>query len=389
MRRELTLLAGGSLVVFVIGCGGADDAVAGDSASAATAATFDISNTMQLIREQEIGQPGVVYMDPEFHPETFQVAFYQGINEVYVGQIDARTGRFVDHAYQHVSSGAPIVLTFNGPEFGESRSGTGLYFTGVDAARRLHTFRYRDGQLTQLDAGQQSIVANYPSKNAADPAALVMGVALPGSDDGNVDWAIFSEDRPDQIRTFDMEVIGKGARFVPGQRRATTNLRDPQGIVQVAIYDFDQDRTAQATFDGDNKDSAAVFQAPELGGELLLFALVNSGKSIRVYRESQGQWQPYRELAAPIGARYVNPQVFSFRGHTLFSVNTKVERSDNSDILLLFLDNNLRLKVSGSSTMKRFDPETLVSGDHIFIYYYDLASGRLFLSDLILPADLD
>jgi hypothetical protein len=34
--------------------------------------------------------------------------------------------------------------------------------------------------------------------------------------------------------------------------------------------------------------------------------------------------------------------------------------------------------------MKRFDPETLVSGDLLFFYYYDLSSGRLFLSDLVL-----
>ncbi len=380
------LLAGSLTCLACAGCGDSTSPLSADQATYGGntgAPTFE-DRTVELTIEQEVGQPGVKYMDPEFDPDTFQVGFYDGLNEVYLGQVDPATGHFVDHNYQHVSHAAPIVVTLNGPEWGKSKAGVGLYFTGVGPDKRCHNFRYRDGQVVQLDAGDQGIVANYPSRNPTDPASLVMGVVLSDLEKGNARWAIFSEDRPDLVRYFDMAVIGKGSRYVPGRHQATTNMRDENGVVQVGIYDFDQDRTEQVTFDSDDKDSAVAFTAPELGDELLLFAKVGGGVGLRVYRQTHGSWQPYQDIKAPSGTRFSNSQVFNYKGETFFSVNTEEDDSDNSDILLVSLTTAQSIKVSGPGTMKRFDPETLVSADHVLIYYYDLDSGRLFLSDLVL-----
>lgn len=389
-NRALTLL---STLTMLSACGGSSfNEQEGEIVSSASTAPVE---AVTLIREQEVGRSGAFYMDPEFHARTFQVAFYLGekltdCNQVYLGQLDPDTGFFVSHEYQHIDRAAPIYATLNGPEFGESREGVAVYYTGIDENHRFHTFRFRDGQTTQLDQGNDFVVANYASNNASDPAALVFGARYSPRLLVGVrrPWTIFSEDRPNEQQTFYSASIGKGPRFIPGRRQVTTNMADHRGRHQIALYDFDQDSTTRLTWDADDKESAVMFAAPELGGEMLLFAQVNvvngGGDAIRIYRESYGKWKRYRQLDAPVGATYQNVQAVSYKGRSFFTVNRKHEGSYNNDILLLSMDGQLELVVSGSASMKRFDPETVLSGEHLFIYYYDLATGRLYMSDLVL-----
>lgn len=336
---------------------------------------------VSVVREVEIGAPNVLYMDPEFEPKTFQVAFCKNLNRLSLGQIDPATGHFVNHEYTFIDTIAPMFITFNGPEWGYSQHGAAIYYTKLDSHRRYHNFRYLNGKITQLDRGNFNLVTNYPSSNSDDPAAFVMGAyALQTLLDGPT-WGMFCESKPAEIKSFTMAKIGKGPRFVPGRQQVTTNVTDLNGTTQLALYDFASNRTVQSTFDADDKDSGFVFPAPELQGEPLYICLVNSGAAIRVYRQRGTTWERFAEIPI-LSSSYPNLQAFAFRGKTYFSFNRESRALPGSnDIVIASLDGKAMLTVSNPNVaMKRFDPETLVSGEKLFVYYYDLTTRKLFLS---------
>lgn len=336
-----------------------------------------------IIREVDIGAPGVPYVDPEFDDDGFQVVFYQGITRISLGQIDRKSGHFVDHNYKFIDVGAPIFLCFNGPEWGYSQHGAGIYYTKIDPHRRLHTFRYRDGTITQLDRGNFGLVGNYPSKNRDDPATYVMGAYLPPSLPLGTVWDVFSEDASSKTQQFGMHTVGKGPRFVPNKKQVTTNMLDQNGVEQLALYDLETNQTTQSTFDADDKDGGEIVLAPELGGEPLYIGVVNSGAAIRAYRNQGNAWRPYAEI--PINSNFAaNVQTFTYGGKTYCSFNrpSKTVRRSN-DVVIASLDGKTNLTVSNPEVaMKRCDPETLVSGNHLFVYYWDYDTRKLYLSDV-------
>lgn len=341
------------------------------------------AQTVDILKEVEIGASGKHYLDPEFDPDTFRVAFTSG-SDVYLGTLDPLTGRFLNHDYQFVDSSAPIYLTLNGPEWGSSKAGTGIYYTKRDTTGHFHNFRYLNGEIKQLDRGRFNLLANYPSKNSADESALVMGALFPDSAKGFT-FGVLSEDNPSIVKRFPIASIGKGPRFVIDERKTVTNLVDKNGVTQMAIFDFDSGKITQSTYDEDHKDSGFSFLAPELNNEKILVGVVNRGKAVRAYRKLNGQWKRYAEIQMNSNIA-CNLQAFSYKGKTFFSFNRPSPKLKNSnDIVISSMDGGTSFVVSNEETaLLRFDPETLVSGEHLFVYYYDLLSARLFLTDVLM-----
>lgn len=374
-------------------------------------------------REVEIGSPSAGYLDPEIEEGSLQISFINRVDGgLYVSKLDPATGLFVDHNYQYIDKPTSIAKTLNGPEWGYSVNGPSIYYTKPDAQGKDHNFRYRDGKIDQLDSGDLSLVANYCSKNQSDAATWVMGARLDASllETKILSWGIFREDAPDKMQFFQMASVGKGPRFVKGTRQVTTNLYDSKGLIQGYLYDIDSNKHIQVTRDSGRKNSLVAFNAPELGGEQLMAAAVlvedsteatlkNAqalasklggtpvkealslagmfAQSLRVYRKVANSWQPYREIRPQDGKLLMNPQVFSYKGKTFFSMDQYTAKSllTNHSIVIQDMAGKLNITVSGPSELLRFDPEVLVMGDKILVYYYDLLSGRFFLSEIQIP----
>jgi hypothetical protein len=374
-------------------------------------------------REVEIGTPSAGYVDPEIEEASLQISFINKVDGgLYLSKLDPATGLLIDHNYQYIDKPTSIAKTLNGPEWGYSINGPSIYYTKPDAQGKDHNFRYRDGKIDQLDSGDFSLIANYCSKNETDAATWVMGAKLDASlvETKLLNWGIFREDAPNNIQLFQMASVGKGPRFVKGVRQVTTNLYDSKGVIQGYVYDIDSKKHIQITRDGGRKNSLVAFNAPELGGEQLFAANVLSedlgedtlkrsqelaaklgdsrvkdglafvgmlAQSIRVYRKVNNSWLPYKEIRPENGKLLMNAQAFSYKGKTFFSMDQYTVKSlvTNHSIVIQDMAGKFNITVSGPSEMVRFDPEVLVLGDKIIVYYYDLVSGRFFLSEVQIP----
>lgn len=389
------------------------------------ALVISLNATAEIVkrREIEIGTPTAGYVDPEIEEASLQISFINKVDGgLYLSKINPATGLLVDHNYQYIDKPTSIAKTLNGPEWGYSVNGPSIYYTKPDAQGKDHTFRYRDGKIDQLDSGDFSLIANYCSKNEKDAATWVMGAKLDASlvETKLLNWGIFREDAPNNMQLFQMASVGKGPRFVKGVRQVTTNLYDSKGVIQGYLYDIDSNKHIQITKDGGRKNSLVAFNAPELGGEQLFAANVLAedlggdalkrsqelaaklghspvkdglafigmlAQSIRVYRKVNNSWLPYREIRPENGKLLMNAQAFSYKGKTFFSMDQYTVKSlvTNHSIVIQDLAGKFNITVSGPSEMLRFDPEVLVLGDKIIVYYYDLASGRFFLSEVQIP----
>lgn len=349
-----------------------------------------------MIKEVEIGAPGIRYWDPEFDPVEKLAAFYIGTDKLYIGKIDPNTGRFTGHDYEFIGDTPSIVLTFNGAEFGYSKKGVGVYYTGLDRNGNPRMFRYRDGESVQLDpegfGGMPYAIAYsfYPSKDREGESTSVLGILLRSDQllseyssfltSDQKPWAVFDEERPEEADTFTMASIGKGPRFVPGNtRQVITNLKDGGGVVQVARYDRGTGEMTQLTFDSGSKVSSQAFRAPELGDEMLIFSLMEGNKAVRIYRQDGDKWSRLYEMTAPDGAEFVNVQEFDFRGKSYILLEQDYSKA-RSTVNMISIDGKSNIEVSGNTLMRRYDPESLVSGDRLFIYYYDFFTGKLYLT---------
>lgn len=375
-------------------------------------------------REVNVGLGDVTYVDPEFEKASLKMAFQNlGNGSLYTIPLDSATGRLKDEEAQFVDTIAPIYRTFNGPEWGYSKKGTSLYYTKADANGYFHIFRNRNGISTQIDEGNFNLVANYCSKNPNDASTMVMGANFPPSslqiNPIVLNWGVLSEDKPSDIRYFPMTSVGKGPRFSPDSRRVTTNMLDSRGNLQIAIFDFDLNKTTQATFDGDRKNSGEIVKIPELGDEEVLSSLVLSelgsqaipniesilpskmltafdkthtfvgqvGQALRLYRKIAGRWVPFKEVRPKNGNLLMNAQIFSYKGKTYYSM----EQFDlttlftNHKIVIQDLEGTVNLVVSSESKLVRIDPEVVVSGNKTFVYYYDIPGFNLYQSEASLP----
>lgn len=351
-----------------------------------------------VIAEVEIGKSGTRYVDPEFDNETGTIAFEDPSGKLFVGKMDLKTGHFVDHNYQVIGQAAPLQYTLNGAEFGYSQKGTGIYYTGLDAKGFKHHFRYRNGVTTQLDKGDFSVVANYPSKNKADSDCWVFG-AFTSPDFMNTTpypFKAYNEanaeqlSNPDKMAGFTIELIGKGPQFVSGQRVLVTNKKDAASVVQIYLFNVETLQYTQLTFDSGDKDSAGFFKAPEYNNELMFYTLVTGHTAIRVYRKSStnGQWSVFRTINAPQGQTFSQPQSFVYKNKSFIFPMLRNNTTQNVTVMAYAVNSTLSVQLTNSSFMQRFDPEVVPAGDRFFVYYYDVPTFKFYASTVFIPDTL-
>lgn len=358
-----------------------------------------------------VGDAAWAYLDPEIAPADdtrVWMAFLDDALEVWVGTVDPLTGLFRSGHGRDVRLGRASAFgtrMVNGPEWGLDAEGPAVFFTAADASGTGQIWRARPPfeapaltQLTWSGDGTVHAVANA-TWDPARPTTLLTGFrgrqAGPSLrwEPGTAQPFWMDEARPGQVRP--LPFPNKFHRPVPGTGLAVfAAAATAEGLEagQVYLADLEGGTIRTLSADGGEKSAPWGFHAPELGGELLVVALVD-GTALAVYRDSSGGTGPWTRIATlglPVGTLYTRvtsaePVIGGrgFAGASFFTLEAQTAADDDSSIWLLGPGlagrPPLARRVDGGALTgeraSRRDPETLAAGPELLVYYTVTGDG--------------
>lgn len=335
-----------------------------------------------------IGDASVSYIDPEFLMEERLVVWQDDQGEVWVCELDEETGDLVpsDGKGQYAGRAAPLLtkenpffdVTYNGPEFGQSQQGIVVYYSDhetLEITRYNLATRQVDIPVPGRTHNTRALIS---SKEPGYPGTLVM-LARIGDADNPLGKQIFNEwfddAEPEVVHPVPRIKSGtSGPQWFPGERAIIAQTADANGVQQVSRYDIDTEQFTLLTDTPGSKIDSFAFEAPEYPGEIL-FLTLNQRKWLEVYRQQGNQWTRILRIPAPestartsTGMKSAEP--VSFQGKTYFTY-----LADNGQqitrVALASLDGRVNMWVNPTGQLNQFDPEGVVLGDKLFVYYYD------------------
>jgi hypothetical protein len=376
--------------------------------------TFAAPPLVLTAREVPIGGDNLAYKDPEFWIEGRKVAWQDGDDQIWLADIDPRSGEWIPadgrgkllgraaNIESDQSTGRPG--SWNGPEWGFSQQGPAVYFTMIDGNGVNQQARYRlnTGLTEQITfGGNRGRSGTLPSKDAGDPFTRIMYfIGRFGTGQGGEAHWQWENDNSTEANLPATDWAFSGPQWIPGQPAIVTNQRDAAGVQQVARFETRAGNTATPeilTTDPRDKVDTYFFKAPEYGGELAFITLLDK-QDIGVYRQIGGKWTLQRTLQVPVipppGSRLTvfSAEPFSFGGRSYFSfaITFGTAYQNPSWIYVMSIDGTYVEQVSDASNVARIDPEYFYTDEQVFIYYYTVEKGgrrRLYLSKLAPPAE--
>lgn len=309
--------------------------------------------------------------DPEFDDATLQATWQEAGNDnVWLCKVDPNSGQFIPASGKGTLLGkaAPVLATFNGPEFGRNTAGLAIYYTGYDANKKFQNFRYENGKTVQITQSPVDLHVNIATNNSKDPFAKIINAEGTSKKNSEIKFSWISEDKPNERHPFPVAyAYQNSARWIPGENAIVTNMKDANGVRQIARYDVQTGATTILSKDKDDKVGAFFFNAPEYNNEKLFFGIVNANE-FRIYRFINNAWTPIKSIFAPYG-KFVGgePVVYKNRTYIHYATNTL----GKSGVYLSDIYGNRMLISKEDGKIIRQETESLVTQDSLFIYYSD------------------
>lgn len=323
-------------------------------------------------------------VDPEFDNNQKWISYQDSENKIILAKVDPKTGGIQAETSKVIGQAAPIPDTFNGPEFGISQQGIGVYYGGYDQNRKVQIFRFRDGQTTQITHAPDGFSGIIPSRNINAPDVCF----LTGQRQAPIKVVVVCENKPNEIIQVPYDTFGDNfLRFDLERGGVLTSLKDSRGIIQIARFDLTTRKVTFLTNDEGEKVNPFMFRAPERNNALMMLAAVNKTK-LGIYEFKNNVWMRVMTLdnAFP-GGEMTSPEPFTLGNKTL--IITAIARKKDSDtrptnvidtieaavnigavVYIYSLDGKPPAIISGTSPLtSRFDPEVLIVGDEAFAYY--------------------
>ncbi|MBX3450705.1 MAG: hypothetical protein KF777_14155 [Planctomycetaceae bacterium] len=348
--------------------------------------------------DERIGEPGVYYVDPEFHAPTRHMAWQDfNSNDVWICQIDAQTGRLIPANGKGIRPPVKTVSifkssqgsgSFNGPELGFSTRGLFAYYTIRDGNGVNQTARFGPldrGTPTYLQISRDERFGRagaLPTILPDFPEVALLNIYLDRLR-GQTGWSF--EDTPnDKNIVPTAEISLKGPRWVPGELAISTNIQTSDRTKQAAIYDVETGTTKVITNDAGHKTEVFVFNCPETGTRAAMCLVGNAQRELAVYKEASPYWEKIASIPCPtfvvgggiFGARIYLPEPFVFQGKSYFTfvvgkVNTRtLAVKGPSQVFVAQLGRPEAVQIGSTNAAARLDPEALVLSDRVYLYYY-------------------
>ena len=301
-----------------------------------------------------------------------------------MGQVDPATGALIpdDGLGEFIDDGLVPLTWRNGPEWMEATHGPELTYSRLvpgsaemmrawqDDGGAWHTAAYPDGVDRMHPFGSRDIGDPEPRILYVDPIERVMY------------WRYL--DGPERFLTD--AFLEFSARWVPDSHDVIYAAPTDEGR-QVFLHDVDTDAITQLTFPPGAYGDTFMWTDPSLGARVF-FATLNDelGRPIGlgIFVEVDGVWQMVQQIDPPADLPYViSPEPFVFEGHSYiaYAVSSEPVNIDDgpADIWISGLLDaaDVHRRVSEGDRVVRFDPESLVTDETVWIYYsqFDFSTG--------------
>lgn len=333
-----------------------------------------------VVDDVQVSAPGTSLPDPEFDSDSGRVAWqtWDG-SQVWVADVDDVTGAFQPaHARgELVATGAmPISWGRNGVEWVTTATGSALVYTrsfgGVPEivlAERGPT----DWELTRVP-GTEGARTPIGSGDFGDPGPRATFVV-----DLQPGWSSWWVDLADPTLSGQAPVFLRFPRWA-SSRRWLVGAAPAGPVKQAFAYHVDTDDLIQLTTTPQDKGSVFFWEAPELGGELVMFVtharVPGYPDQIVTYREVGGDWTPVHRVEMPPAFPFVvspEPLIWDGVSYVSYLATTGAENKDNGVSTVwvagLLPGNDLVRRVSPGNGVVRKDPEPYTGGTRPWIYY--------------------
>ncbi|MCL4201627.1 MAG: serine hydrolase [Pirellulaceae bacterium] len=340
-------------------------------------------------------------IDPELLQHEALMTYQNSRGAILLEHLDPATGSADPKTPRLVldSGAANLRQTFNGPEFGCDRDGWSVFYTKADSeVLKLWRARLVDGvpQAAPVFADglhRQSVLASRGTEAASTRLIYLKG----DLSDGAFHWTDLAEPQRETriVRTMGVD----SPRWIDNTPFFVFAEAEGSDRGQVKLHDTATGHTTVVSRDAGVKSFAYGWHAPEFGDEILILALVDAA-AIGVWRQnSPSHWERVQTIAPPAESRHKvigSPEPLVCAGRSYISAVLKSEGGT-----LTFRDSEVWLfgvqapdappyaervnAADGDRT--RSDPETLVSGNRVHVYYniYDPEDGYLIGHRQVLP----
>lgn len=317
---------------------------------------------------------------------------------MWVGFVNPQTGLFISNFGKNRYLGgpwAPISMITNGPEFGWSANGPYAYFTKMKPNGKSGIYKVKypfvsnTSQEILLDTSYSyaGVCGSFQS-NLSEPNLWFYRGQLHSN---NSQWLpgtvknVWMNTQTNQITQLQKSPITT-IRWAYNTPFITySNIDTATGIRQVFILNTTTNTFEQATFDATNKTDPWGFTAPEYNNEFCIAANIDN-RLLRIYRKIGNVWTAVDSLTLPkvnnsdTLMTSVEPIYggLGINGISYFTVEAFNSGNNYRSIWLLGLGNHLQRRldegaVSGS-LKERYDPESIIGNNELYVYYSEQAS---------------
>jgi len=352
------------------------------------------------VEDVVISDTTIGYIDCELvkYNDSLFMTYALSNGNMWVGFVKPDNGLFISNYGKNRYLGgpwAPISIITNGPEFGWSSQGPCAYFTKMKTNGKAgiykveYPFVSNTSQEISLDtafsyAGVcgsfQSYLSEpnlwfYRGQIQANKQNWVSGTVK------NV-WMNAQTNQVTQLQKSPISTI----RWAYNTPFITySNVDTTTGVRQVFILNTTTNTFEQATFDANNKTDPWGFTAPEYNNEFCIAANIDN-KLLRIYRKIGTLWTAVDSLTLP---KVNNTDTLmtsvepiyggaGINGISYFTVEAYNSNNNYRSIWLLGLGNHLQRRldegVVTGSLKERYDPESIIGNNELYVYYAEQAN---------------
>ncbi len=327
-----------------------------------------------------MGDPAFSYIDPEFYGQENLIAFADEDRTIWLAALDPQAGFFItpdgkDRLIDRAVT--PLLVSFNGPEFGVDREGWALYYTkDQGGVPQIWQATVSDEQVVArpLTTDQIPRLSALASKDpSTETVRLLYAWNGFSGDEGMIGWL---DERDPAASEMVVDTIDRGVRWVEGTSLFTFIRMSGSEKGQVVLYDTGTGEANPITNTGEQNSYAFGWIAPEYD-DLLVLTVVEDTR-IDVYKDEGGPvWERIATLEVPGESAYTvigSPEVFTVGGRSYISL--VVKQSGGYALAEAWVwgigagseDTMLRCN-DGQGEVIRSDPESFIGTETVYIYY--------------------